>query len=199
MSSAAFCTDSTKISLTSATSTVTTASVTRASPMGHAGSLGSACSALAKISRCVLSENSKPKPYPTISSTAKAMLSFWVSAVAGTKSALAIADGLTSAIVARNSKAASRRAVARLYSWTWCVRPPRRNDTPSMNSVLVTIAPAMEPFTSAYSPARSAAAAMTSSVRFPSVALSSPPTVSPVFSATDSVARLSKAAIGIWV
>src|SRR5262249_51111774 len=68
----AFCTDSTKISLTSATSTVTTASVTRASPMGHAGSLGSACSALAKISRCVLSENSKPKPYPAISSTAKA-------------------------------------------------------------------------------------------------------------------------------
>ena len=46
-----------------------------------------------------------------------------------------------------------------------------------MKSVLVTIAPAMEPFTSAYSPARSAAAAMTNSVRFPSVAFSNPPTV----------------------
>jgi len=65
-----------------------------------------------------------------------------------------------------------------------------------MKSVLVTIAPAIEPFTSAYSPARSAAAAITNSVRFPSVALSSPPTVSPVFSATDSVAWLSKAASG---
>ena len=63
-----------------------------------------------------------------------------------------------------------------------------RKDAPSMKSVLVTIAPAMEPFTSSCSPARSAAVAMTSSVRFPSVALSKPPTVSPVFSATDSVA-----------
>jgi len=57
-----------------------------------------------------------------------------------------------------------------------------------MKSELVTMAPAMEPFTSAYSPARSAAVAMTSSVRFPSVALSSPPAASPVLSATDSVA-----------
>src|SRR5215471_17247326 len=43
----------------------------------------------------------------------------------------------------------------------WCLRPPRRKDAPSRKSVLVTIAPAMEPFTSAYSPARSAAAAIT--------------------------------------
>jgi hypothetical protein len=49
--------------------------------------------------------------------------------------------------------------------------------TARMKRVLVTIAPAIEPFTSAYSPARRAAAAMTSSVRFPSVALSNPPTV----------------------
>jgi hypothetical protein len=42
-----------------------------------------------------------------------------------------------------------------------------------------------------YWPERSAASAFTSSVRFPSVALSSPPTVSPVFAATDSVAWLS--------
>jgi ABC-type uncharacterized transport system substrate-binding protein len=47
----------------------------------------------------------KPNPYPTISSTAKATLSFWVKAAPGSKSALAIAEGLTSAIVARKSKA----------------------------------------------------------------------------------------------
>src|SRR5262245_51541941 len=65
-----------------------------------------------------------------------------------------------------------------------------------MNSVLVTIAPAIDAFTSVYCPACSAASAMISSVRFPSVALSSPPTASPVLAATDSVAWLSIAASG---
>src|SRR5687767_10830570 len=45
-----------------------------------------------------------------------------------------------------------------------------------MNNVLVTIAPAIDAFTSMYSPARSALSAMMSSVRLPSVALSNPPT-----------------------
>ena len=67
---------------------------------------------------------------------------------------------------------------------------------PSMNSVLATIAPAMEAFTRTYCPARNAASAISSSVRFPSVALSRPPIVSPVLAATDSVARLSRAANG---
>ena len=58
----------------------------------------------------------------------------------------------------------------------------------SMNNVLVMMAPTMDAFTSVYSPARKAASAMTSSVRFPSVALSSPPAASPVLAATDSVA-----------
>src|SRR5215472_5091488 len=66
--SAAFCTDSTKISLTNATSTVTTANVASASPSGHGGSVASAGSARAKGSQCVPSENTKPNPYPTISS-----------------------------------------------------------------------------------------------------------------------------------
>ena len=65
-----------------------------------------------------------------------------------------------------------------------------------MKSVLVTIAPATEAFTSMYSPARSAVSAMTSSVRFPSVALRRPPTESPVLAATDSVAWLRSAASG---
>ena len=65
-----------------------------------------------------------------------------------------------------------------------------------MNRVLVTIAPAMDAFTSMYCPARRAASAMTSSVRLPSVALSRPPTASPVLAATDSVAWLSSAASG---
>ena len=59
------------------------------------------------------------------------------------------------------------------------------------------MAPAIDAFTSTYWPARNAASAMISSVRFPSVALSSPPMVSPVLAATDSVARLSKAASGM--
>ena len=88
------------------------------------------------------------------------------------------------------------RALALLYSCTWCLSPPRRNDAPSMNSVLVTIAPAMDAFTSMYCPARRAASAMTSSVRFPSVALSRPPTASPVLAATDSVAWLRSVARG---
>ena len=57
-----------------------------------------------------------------------------------------------------------------------------------MNNELKTIVPAMVAFTSMYCPARKAVTAMTSSVRFPSVALSSPPTASPVLAATDSVA-----------
>ena len=65
-----------------------------------------------------------------------------------------------------------------------------------MNSVLVTMAPAMDAFTSMYCPARKAVSAMTSSVRFPSVALSRPPTASPVLAATDSVAWLNSAASG---
>ena len=101
---------------------------------------------------------------------------------------MATAEGTSSATVARKSRPACRRALTRLYSWMWYLSPPSRNDAPSMNSVLVTIAPAMDAFTSTYSPARRAVSAMTSSVRFPSVALSSPPAASPVLAATDSVA-----------
>src|SRR5436190_1958636 len=91
---------------------------------------------------------------------------------------------------------ACRRALPRSYSCTWCFSPPSRNDMPSMNNVLVTIAPAIDAFTRVYCPACSVVSAMTSSVRFPSVALSRPPTVSPVLAATDSVAWLSSMASG---
>src|SRR6266403_850813 len=57
--SAAFCTDSTESSLTSATSTVTTSSVPTARPIGQCSSL-SPCSALANNSLWVFSENSRP-------------------------------------------------------------------------------------------------------------------------------------------
>ena len=50
--------------------------------------------------------------------------------------------------------------------------PPNRKDAPSMK-ILVTMAPAIDAFTSMYSPARSAVTAMINSVRFLSVALSS--------------------------
>ena len=124
------------------------------------------------------------------------MLSRPVNSAAASPPTSLIAEGTSSAIVARNSRLACRRALTRLYSCTRYVNPPRRNDAPSMKSVLVTIAPAIDAFTSVYWPARSAARAITSSVRLPSVALSSPPTVSPVFAATDSVAWLSSAASG---
>ena len=57
-----------------------------------------------------------------------------------------------------------------------------------MNKVLVTIAPAMDAFTRVCCPACNAVSAITSSVRFPRVALSRPPTELPVLAATDSVA-----------
>ncbi len=57
-----------------------------------------------------------------------------------------------------------------------------------MKRVFVTMAPAIDALTRAYSPARSAASAMMSSVRLPSVAFSRPPMASPVRAATDSVA-----------
>ena len=112
------------------------------------------------------------------------------------KSTPAIAEGTRIAIVARNSMPACRRALARLNSCTWCFNPPSRNDAPSMNSALATITPAIDAFTSVYCPARNAVSAMTSSVKLPSVALSRPPTLSPVLAATDSVAWLSSAASG---
>ena len=116
-------------------------------------------------------------------------LSFWVNAAPRRASLLPRSPKeSSSAIVARKSRPACTRALTRLYSCTWCLSPPSRNDAPNMNKVLVTIAPAMDAFTSMYCPARNAASAMTSSVRFPSVALSRPPTASPVLAATDSVA-----------
>jgi hypothetical protein len=111
-----------------------------------------------------------------------------VNADAGAESACETTEGIKSATVARKSKPACMRALTRLYSCTWCLRPPRRNDAPSMNKVLVTIAPATEAFTNMCCPARKAARAITSSVRLPSVAFSNPPTASPVLAATDSVA-----------
>ncbi len=123
-----------------------------------------------------------------MSSTARPRLSVWVNAAPAAESAVATAEGISSATVARKSRPACTRALTRLYSCTWYLSPPSRNDAPSMNSVLVTIAPAIDAFTSMYSPARRAVSAMTSSVRFPSVALSRPPAASPVLAATDSVA-----------
>ena len=123
-----------------------------------------------------------------MSKIARHKLNVCVKAAVCAESAPLTAEGTSNAIVARNNCTACSRALAGLNSCTWCLSPPSRNDAPSMNSVLVTIAPAMDAFTSMYWPARNAASAITSSVRFPSVALSRPPTASPVLAATDSVA-----------
>ena len=85
--SAACCTDSTKMSLTSATSTVTPASVARARPIGHGASPASPCSALANNSRCVFRENSMLNPYATMSRTERPTLNFWLNAAPATESA----------------------------------------------------------------------------------------------------------------
>ena len=119
-----------------------------------------------------------------------------LNSAAGPASANLTADGIRSAIVARNSRLAWSRELRRLNSCTWNFSPPSRNDMPSMNSELATMAPAIDALTSMYWPAFRAVSAMTSSVRLPSDALSSPPTASPVLAATDSVARLSSAASG---
>jgi len=68
-----------------------------------------------------------------------------------------------------------RRAL--LNYCAWCLSRQQERCA-SMNSVLVTIAPAMDAFTSMYSPARSAVRAMTSSSGFPSVAVEQTPTAS---------------------
>ena len=185
---AACCTDSTNTSLTSATTTVTPPSVANATPIGHGASPSWPCAEAANNSRCVRSENSIPRAYDVISSTDSPRLSCSVKTAAGPASASVTADGINRATVARNSRLAWRRALTRLNSCTWYFKPPRRNAAPSMNNVFVTIAPAIDALTSMYCPARSAVSAMTSSVRFPSVALRRPPTVSPVLDATDSVA-----------
>ena len=91
-----------------------------------------------------------------MSSTDRPTLSFCVNAAPAPESACETAEGTSSAIVARKSRPACMRALTRLYSWTWYLSPPSRNDAPSMNSELVTIAPAMDAFTSMYCPARSA-------------------------------------------
>ena len=130
-----------------------------------------------------------------MSSTARPTLNLWLNATPAA-SACEIAEGISNATVARKSSPACMRALTRLYSCSWCLSPPSRNDAPRMNNVLVTIVPAMDAFTSMYCPARKAASAMTSSARFPSVAFSRPPIASPVLAATDTVARLSSTVNG---
>src|SRR5436190_4788784 len=130
-----------------------------------------------------------------MSSTARPTLNLLLNATPAA-SACDMAEGISSATTARKSSPDCTRAVIRLYSCSWCFSPPRRNDAPRMNNVLVTIVPAMDAFTSMYCPARNAASAMTSSARFPSVAFSRPPMASPVLAATDTVARLSSTVNG---
>ena len=111
-------------------------------------------------------------------------------------SAPASAEGTRSVTVASSTIAICRRALAALYSCTWCRRPPSRNEMPSMKSRLATIAPAIDALTSSNIPMRSAVSAMTSSVRLPRLAFRRPPMLSPVLAATDSVALLRSAASG---
>src|SRR5260370_1874433 len=122
-----------------------------------------------------------------MSNTASPTLNLFVNAAPGLESASATADGTRSAIVARKSSPACNRALTRLYSCVWYLMPPRRKAAPSMNKLLVTIAPAMDAFTSIVWPARNAASAMTNSVRFPSVAFEQ---------AADRIARLGRHRLG---
>src|ERR1700712_3494756 len=100
---AACCTDSTNTSLTSATSTVTPASVASATPSGNGASPASACSAPANNARCVLSENSRPSPYATMSSTDRHTLNVSVNVDPAPASAAVTAEGTRIATVAKNS------------------------------------------------------------------------------------------------
>ena len=75
-----------------------------------------------------------------MSSADKPTLNCFVNAETAILSASETAEGISIAIVARKSRLVWRRALIRLYSCTWCLRPPRRNDAPNKNSVLATIA-----------------------------------------------------------
>ena len=81
------------------------------------------------------------------------MLTFCAVVSAPAISRPAIAAGEIRAMVAINNSAEYSLAPNRLNSWTWCRSPPSRNDAPSMNRVLVTIAPAIDALTSMYCPA----------------------------------------------
>ena len=93
-------------------------------------------------------------------------------------------EGTNSVTVASNSMFVLQARVERVVFLDAMAQPPSRNDAPSMNRVLATIAPAIDALTSSSMPARSAVRAITSSVRLPRVALRRPPIASPVFAAT---------------
>src|SRR5262245_7902703 len=194
--SAAPSTAPTKASLTSATRTVAPPSTTRPTGSGQCASPSPPVFRLRKSSAWVLSEKRSSSAYVARSTHERLTLKGPMNDGTLCFSLRTSADGIRSAIVARKSIAVWSRAPAGLNSWTCLRSPPRRNDPPSMKSELLTIAPATDARTRSVMPARSAVIAITSSVRFPNVALRRPPTASPVFAATLSVARLRSPARG---
>ena len=74
--------------------------------------------------------------------------------------------------------------------------PPASMAAPSTSRILPIMQPAIDASTTSWSPARNAARAIMSSAALPNVALSSPPTPSPMRSARCSVARPIQAASG---
>src|SRR5437763_16643145 len=104
----------TNTSLTNATKTVTPASVASARLMGHAASCSSA--ELANNSRCVLSENQRPRPYASKSKNESATLRVLVEPLTPNESRADTADGLRSAIVAGKSEPDWNRAATLLNS-----------------------------------------------------------------------------------
>ena len=72
------------------------------------------CLTLPKNSRCVLSENSKPSPYVTISNTDSYALSVWVNTSGVARASVRVpTDGIRIAIVARKSKPVKSALVKR--------------------------------------------------------------------------------------
>src|SRR5260221_12512210 len=96
-----------------------------------------------------------------MSNTASPTLNLFVNAPPVVESASATADGTRSAIVARKSSPARNRALTRLLSCVWYLRPPRRHDAPSMNTRLGRTAPPLDRLHRLVRPPRKAPRRMT--------------------------------------
>ena len=104
--------------------------------------------------------------------------------------------GMSSAVTARTSEVACTEAARALYVCSSCFRPPNRNDSPSTRSRFPMIEPVSDAFTISVLSSRIRKNAITSSVTLPNVALISPPTRGPVWSASCSVERPIRPASG---
>src|SRR5881628_2950016 len=177
----------TRISLSTATSTVETTRTLRANRFSQRGFSTTSLTGL-KMSRCVRREKNKPNTYAR--SRIPAMPRLISSSVTPDRMPVesTYRAGMTSPITATTSIViwipdASREKCCTLY-----FTPPASMLRPRTNRRFPTIEPVSDAFTTSVRPRDSAKIAMMSSVAFPNVALSRPPTPGPACLPSSSVA-----------